>query len=96
MGGLYGLSLFTTLASRKSLQAILATGSGGGTGTESRDRTGAGATSIHLTKLGQQQGTGRVPTQIQVHTVVDRAIEDEEEWEGSAREKSGGPRAHFV
>lgn len=91
MSGLYGLSLFTTLASRKSLQAILATGSAGQ--TESRERTGAGgATSIHLNKLGQ--GTGRVPTQIEVHTVIDRAVDEEEEsWSG--REK-GGPRAHFV
>ncbi|ORY75622.1 hypothetical protein BCR35DRAFT_306110 [Leucosporidium creatinivorum] len=90
MSGLYGLSLFTTLASRKSLQAILATGSAGQ--TESRERTGAGgATSIHLNKLGQ--GTGRVPTQIEVHTVIDRAVDEEEEsWSG--REK--GPRAHFV
>lgn len=91
MSGLYGLSLFTTLASRKSLQAILATGSAGH--TDSRERTGAH--SIHLTKLGQ--GTGRVPTQIEVHTVIERAVEDEEEsWSGREKGTKEGPRAHFV
>lgn len=91
MSGLYGLSIFTVLASRKSLQAILATGSGGQ--SDSRDRTGAGATSIHLRKLGE--GTGRTPAQIAVHTITERVETDEDDWH--AREKGeDGPRAHFV